>query len=134
MQRYHKKLDIRIYSRMSMFFSGADETQRFDDGDDGDDDSGGYGGDGNRDHGSIAADRSIEPFHAIPCETIAVIDAPQLFWRGRVQVFKKRIQDDNGGQQPIYDLQGQQGEPEKTGKIIGKKGEKSHQDLSHRPG
>lgn len=122
--------------------SGTDETQRlFGDVDDDDDGSGsggggdyGVDGDGDRGGGPAADDGRPdggEPFDAVAGETVAVVDAAERIRGGRLEVFEKGVQDDDGGQQPVHHIQGEQGEPEEAGKVVGSEGEESHQDSGH---
>jgi len=124
-------VSVSRHVRLTTFYvSGAGEAQGL-----GDDDCrrgcGGYGGDGHgRDRGT-AADRPVEPVDAVASETFVVVDAPQRFRGGRFEVFEEGLQDDDGGQQPVHHIQGEQGEPEETGEVVGAEGEESHQDVGH---
>lgn len=119
-------------------YAGTDETQRLF-GDVDDDDHGRSGGgsgddgvDGDGDRGRATADgRQDEPVDAVAGETVAVVDAAQRVRGGRLEMFEKGVQDVDGGQQPVHDIQGEQGEPEETGEIVGQEGEESHQDPGH---
>jgi len=104
---------------------GAGQTQRLGDR--------GRGG-GLSDHGDrrTAAQRPAEPFDAVAGETFVVVDAPQRFRRERFEVgFEEGLQAGRGGQQPVHHIQGEQGEPQETGEVVGAEGAQGHEDAGH---
>lgn len=117
-------------TRKTQRFLGSVVTNHYDHGVGDDIDYHGHGH-GCRGHpdGCTAADRPVKSNDTVFGETFAVVDAPERFRRGRFEVFKKRVQDDNRRKQSFHHIQGEQGKPEETGKVFGEKREKSHENL-----